>query len=109
MEVTIYGDPIGKLDRSNDKPPTERYIHIMTEGAEYYGVDPEYIEWLNSHENQPRPTKENLGKWEVPEGAPTYSKKQVEDMCDVNDLKKIYIIMNGKILHYQGDKPSQIS
>ena len=29
IDCTVYGDPEGKIDHSNDKPPTERYLDIM--------------------------------------------------------------------------------
>ena len=38
VDCTVYADPSGIMDRSMDKPPTERYIQIMTEGAKTYGV-----------------------------------------------------------------------
>ena len=50
VDCTVYADPTGKIDRSNDKPPTARYIQIMSEGAESYGVKKEYIDWLKNHE-----------------------------------------------------------
>ena len=46
IDCTVYGDPAGKIDHSNDMPPTERYIDIMVEGASQHGVKPEYIESL---------------------------------------------------------------
>ena len=50
MDCTVYADPAGKIDHSNDKPPQERYIDIIVEGATYYGVNPEYIKFLQSIE-----------------------------------------------------------
>ena len=50
INCTVYADPTGIIDRSQDKPPSERYISIMTEGAESFGVKKEYIDWLKSHE-----------------------------------------------------------
>jgi hypothetical protein len=41
MDCTVYSDPTGKIaDLTNgvNKPPTERYIQIMSEGAASYGV-----------------------------------------------------------------------
>ena len=35
---TVYADPEGKIDHSNDKPPTERYLDIMIEGCQKHGV-----------------------------------------------------------------------
>ena len=43
VECTVYGDPSGNIDRSDDKPPTERYIEIIVEGAKKHGVKEEYI------------------------------------------------------------------
>lgn len=39
IDCTVYSDPKGEIDHSNDMPPTERYLQIMTEGAEHYGVN----------------------------------------------------------------------
>ena len=44
IDCTVYGDPAGKIDHSNDRPPTERYIDIMIQGATQHGVKPEYID-----------------------------------------------------------------
>ena len=50
QDCTVYADPSGKIDRTNDKPQTARYIQIMSEGAESYGVKKEYVDWLRNHE-----------------------------------------------------------
>ena len=35
IDCTVYaGDPNAKIDHSNNKPPTERYIDIMIQGAQ---------------------------------------------------------------------------
>ena len=33
IDCTVYGDPSGNIIHSDDKPPTERYIDIIIEGA----------------------------------------------------------------------------
>jgi hypothetical protein len=47
IDCTVYSDPDGKIDdivkKGNSKPPSERYIQIMSEGAAFYGVKPEYV------------------------------------------------------------------
>ena len=47
IDCTVYSDPDGKIDdilkKGNNKPPSERYIQIMSEGAAFYGVKPEYV------------------------------------------------------------------
>ena len=32
--------------RANDKPPMERYIDLMYDGAKHYGVKQEYLDYL---------------------------------------------------------------
>ena len=49
IDCTVYADPDGIIDRSNDKPPGERYIEIMVEGCNQYGVQTEHIQWLQKH------------------------------------------------------------
>ena len=44
-----------------------------------------------------------MGRFEVPVDAPTKSFQEVQDMVDVNDPTKLYIILNGKVLHYLKD------
>ena len=58
MDCSLYTDADGKFDRSADKPPSERYIQVMCEGAEMHGVKLEYIQTLKEMEVVPRPTKD---------------------------------------------------
>ena len=50
IDCTVYGDPTGKIDRSRDRPPTERYLDIMIAGATQHGVKAEYIAHLRGLE-----------------------------------------------------------
>ena len=45
-----------KLAKAEDKPPLERYVAIMVEGAEHYGVSREYIGNLQMRQRRPRRT-----------------------------------------------------
>jgi len=60
-------------DRANDKPPMERYLDLMAEGAKHFGIKQEYIDWILNHEKQPRKKPEEFDKYEVPEGLPTWT------------------------------------
>ena len=99
IECTVYSDPKGEIDHSNDKPPTERYIQIMTEGAAHYKVDPKYIEMLNGLEQQPRRKPDEFEAYELPEDAPTMT---LEEMMagTGKDGGPIYCSVNGKVLQY---------
>ena len=99
LDCSVYSDPTGKIDRSNDKPPTERYITIMTDGAKLHGVKQEYIDWLLNHEKQPRKKPEEFNSYPLPENAPTWT---MEDVLKGNGLDgaPIYTLLNGKVLEY---------
>ena len=43
VDVTVYSNPPKTTDPAGDKPPTERYVDIMIEGATMFGVKQEYI------------------------------------------------------------------
>ena len=51
VDCAVYSDAEKKLPRDGEnKPPTERYIDIMIEGATKYGVNPEYIDKIRKLE-----------------------------------------------------------
>ena len=104
MDCTVYADPAGKIDHSSDKPPTERYIDIMIEGATQHGVKPEYIEVLKNLEKQPRRNPEDFLKLDVPEGLPTWT---MEDVAkgDHEDGRPMYTALNGKVIEYKFPDP----
>ena len=55
INASVYTMPANKNDIVGiNRPPTERYIDIMTRGALHFGVKQSYIDWLNSIEVQPR-------------------------------------------------------
>jgi hypothetical protein len=99
VDCTVYSDPTGKIDRSNDKPPTERYIQICTEGAASYGVKQEYIDWLKAHEQQPRKDLKDLNFYPLPENAPTMTMEEVKAGNGL-DGAPIYYCLNNKVIEY---------
>ena len=54
VDCTVYSNP-PKVDPSGavteDKPPTQRYVEIMIEGATMFGVDEKYIQKLQAMPN----------------------------------------------------------
>lgn len=103
VNCTVYADPEGKIDHSNDKPPTERYLDIMIEGCEHFGVKPEYIQWLRDHEKQPRRNPEDFQSWEVPAGSPIWTYKQIQELTG-KEGQPYYQILNNKVLEFVGEK-----
>ena len=95
----MYGDPAGKIDHSNDKPPSERYLQIMSEGAKHYGVSPDYVSWLQNHDKTPRKTMDQMNLYDLDPNAPTMT---VDDVLRGNgqDGAKMLASVNGKVLEY---------
>ena len=54
MELTVYCRKTTKIELDVDKPPSERYISIMTRGATNFVLKQEYIEFLKNLEVRPR-------------------------------------------------------
>lgn len=107
VDCTVYADPAGEIDRSKDKPPTERYIQIMTEGAKTYGVKQEYIDWLNSLEKQPRKKPEECRTYPVPDGVPFMT---MEDVKALNDSSNgpMYYVINNKVLEFHIPEDAEV-
>jgi len=87
--------------KPEDKPPTERYITIIIEGCEHYGVNQEYIDLLKSHEFQERNSPSTFEKFPVLEGTPTMTITDVE-LGDGIDDNPVYTTCNGKVLKHEG-------
>merc|ERR1712146_758165 len=81
-----------------DKPPTERYITIIIEGCEHYGVKREYIDWLKSLEYQKRKDPSEFDTIPVPENAPTMTMDDVKAADGVGD-NPLYMTVNGKVMN----------
>eukprot|EP00563_Minutocellus_polymorphus_P004945 CAMPEP_0181044510 /NCGR_PEP_ID=MMETSP1070-20121207/13305_1 /TAXON_ID=265543 /ORGANISM="Minutocellus polymorphus, Strain NH13" /LENGTH=389 /DNA_ID=CAMNT_0023122961 /DNA_START=180 /DNA_END=1346 /DNA_ORIENTATION=- len=91
----------------SDQPPLERYLNIMIDGCQHFGVSEEYIEFLRNHESQPRPTAGEFYSFgEPPEGAPTYTLQEVEQ-CDGRDGRPLRITFCGRVLECSLDRNSQ--
>jgi len=89
-------------EKSDDKPPTERYITIIIEGCEHYGVKQEYIDHLKSLEFQKRNSPSSFEKFPVLEGtAPTMTITDVE-LGDGIGENPLYTTCNGKVLQHEG-------
>lgn len=71
----------------------------MTEGAEHYGVNKEYIDKLKSYEVQPRRLPEEFVSYEIAEDAPTMSLEEMKAGTG-KDGAPIYCSINGKVLEY---------
>ena len=105
IEASIYTDADGNFDRSADKPPSERYINIMTDGARMFGVEQSHIDWLTNHECVPRKDPADFNSHEVPEGdIPTWTNQELRDA-------KMHYAINGKVIkrEFLQNTPKDIS
>ena len=103
VECTVYSqndDFFTKPERANDKPPKERYIDLMIEGARHYGVAEEYLMHLKTITVQPRKTREEFDLYPVPEGTPTWNFEQLQQGKQGNPY---LFAINGKVVQAADD------
>jgi hypothetical protein len=104
QDAVIYvmnREKLKNFGKTEDKPPTERYITIIIEGCEHYGVKKEYVDWLKSLEFQKRKVPSEFEKFVIPEGTPTMTDTDVE-VGDGKDDNPLYTTCNGKVLKHEG-------
>ena len=83
-----------------DKPPTQRYLEIITAGCKHHGVDEEYIKYLNGLEMQKRHLPEEFRGWPKPdESLPLMVTDEFADQ-NGKDGKRIIGSVNGKVLEF---------
>mmetsp|Transcript_22613 Transcript_22613/g.52183 ORF Transcript_22613/g.52183 Transcript_22613/m.52183 type:complete len:314 (+) Transcript_22613:50-991(+) len=108
LDVWVYTRDKDKERNSDvDKPPSERYLEIMVEGAKYYGVRKEHIEYLENHDRTPRPLPEEFkcfGK--VPEGAKSMPIEEVLKQNGKNG-QPLCMTVNGKVLRCTVDPDTE--
>jgi AIG2-like family len=54
VNATVYGRPHGTNKDEENRPPQERYLEILIAGAQHFGIDPDYIQFLKENDCQPR-------------------------------------------------------
>jgi len=105
MNAEKLKESYGEKQQEHNRPPTERYITIITEGCAHYGVDEEYIHYLKSLEYQPRKDPSHFET--LPhdaENLPTMTMADVE-AADGKEGNPLYTTCNGKVLHHVGLPP----
>lgn len=91
------------------KPPTERYVDIITRACRQFGVAQSYIDWLLSLEVQPRVKPENYKKFNhLPR---VFGPCRVFSLPDIKQWdgeegRMLCISVNGKVVRYNGDPSS---
>ena len=100
VEVFVYCRNDQDIVRSeeHDSPPSERYLQILTEGAEHFGVDPDYIKFLRTHEFEPRTKPGDYLSFDMPTGEiKTFTKEEI-DQADGKDGRPFMACINGKVI-----------
>jgi len=102
VEVFVYCRKDENIERGedHDNPPSERYLQILSEGAEHFGVDPEYINFLQSHPFEPRTKPNEYLSFDLPGPTTeikTYSKEEIEQ-ADGKDGRPFMASINGKVI-----------
>jgi hypothetical protein len=68
-QVSVYIRQAEDIEKARSEPksiPKERYIEIMIAGARHYGVDGNYIQFLQNLERTPRPSPETYQTFDAP-------------------------------------------
>ena len=102
QEVTVYTRPNATRGPDIDKPPTERYLDIMMQGAKHFGVKEEYIEFLRNHEKQPRHKPEEFRSMPVPADDKKFTLQEIVDTNAKGD--DLLMTVNGKVRQFIAQK-----
>ena len=100
VEVYVYCRKDENIERGkeHDSPPSERYLQILSEGAEHFGVDPNYNQFLRTHHFEPRTKSEDYPSFDLPLGKiKTYTKAEI-DKADGKDGRPFMASINGKVI-----------
>jgi hypothetical protein len=105
VNVTLYIKSAAKAGATvglYEALPQARYVDCLVEGAMHYGVNEEYIDYLeNGVGRQPRPDPASYRSFgEVPPYAPTISWEQLL-ANDGQDGRPLYLAFGNKVLEYQ--------
>lgn len=101
LSVTVY---CGSKENQakEDHIPQERYLDIMVEGCQHFGVKQEYMDQLNALEKEPRPVPDQfLSFGPIPSNdnnAPTVFTMEQVLQQDGQEGRPIYAVCNHKVL-----------
>ena len=100
VEVFVYcrNDEAIERGEGHDNVPSERYLQILSEGAEHFGVDPDYIKFLRSHEFEPRTKPGEYLSFDMPSGEMKTLTKEEIDQADGKNGRPFMASINGKVI-----------
>eukprot|EP00927_Polykrikos_kofoidii_P067687 TRINITY_DN63136_c0_g1_i1.p1 TRINITY_DN63136_c0_g1~~TRINITY_DN63136_c0_g1_i1.p1 ORF type:complete len:531 (+),score=84.31 TRINITY_DN63136_c0_g1_i1:90-1682(+) len=87
---------------TRSKPPSERYIDRLVEGAQHYGCAPEFITWLQAQPCIPRKPVNELISLSTAGVSATWSLQDLEKHKNPEEGKPWCLGLNGKVLQYIG-------
>ena len=91
----VYCRPIGTDTTMFDQAPRQRYLEIMIAGAKHWGVNQEYIQMLQNHHYQPRPSPNDFLSLGDPPAPLAHYSDVPESTPDT-----IFMSLNGKIIQF---------
>jgi AIG2-like family len=85
-----------------DQPPSARYLQVLTEGAEHYGVDSSYIQFLRDHPCRPRPDpSEYLAFTEPHASMPTMTRQEAYQNGTGLNGHPLYLTCGPKVIEFR--------
>ena len=90
--------PSPPVSTSEDKPPQQRYLDIMIMGCRHFGVAQEYIDFLETHESQPRAAPHEFRNYGNPaKDAPTLTLEEVNKGTGRDD-QPLFLTFRSRVL-----------
>mmetsp|Transcript_80488 Transcript_80488/g.239870 ORF Transcript_80488/g.239870 Transcript_80488/m.239870 type:complete len:620 (+) Transcript_80488:73-1932(+) len=86
------------------KPPAERYIDRLVEGARHHGCAPEFVAWLRAQPCVPRKPASQLVSLDVRGVSATWSREDLARCRDPAVDGPWCFGLNGKVLQYTGPR-----
>jgi hypothetical protein len=109
-QVSVYIRQAEDIEKTRSEPksiPKERYIEIMIVGARHYGVDENYIQFLQNLEQTPRPSPATYQTFDAPSpDGPTLTFEDVYK-CDGSDGNQLFMTMGNKVIHVDLERDSK--
>jgi len=102
QKCMVYQMDPTKLLPGPNNPPGERYIDIITQGAQHYKVNPAFVEWLKTVKVTPRKKPSEFKKLPAPKVDQKISK---EDLAkhDGSNNSEMWMSVNFKVCKWVGD------
>eukprot|EP00597_Dinobryon_sp_UTEXLB2267_P007684 CAMPEP_0170086302 /NCGR_PEP_ID=MMETSP0019_2-20121128/21017_1 /TAXON_ID=98059 /ORGANISM="Dinobryon sp., Strain UTEXLB2267" /LENGTH=405 /DNA_ID=CAMNT_0010303291 /DNA_START=222 /DNA_END=1439 /DNA_ORIENTATION=- len=106
VQAFYYQMDRNKWAYPNDSLPTERYLDIISQGCVSHGIANEWVQFIRNHKCISRKNTVEFSTFAMTTAnVPILSWEEIRK-CDGKDDKKLWIVINNKVLEFKGDRRS---